>query len=81
MPITPPSKALNKGSGFLGRIIWNLIAQKKPIINKGPNIHGRGMLILYATKPPNTAKNILNKYFNLFYQYKFNILEINLALH
>ena len=81
VPIIHPSKALKKGSGFLGSFIWNLKAQKKPMINKGPNIHGRGILILYATKPPNTARNILNKYFKLFYQYKFNFLKINLALH
>ena len=46
VPITDPSKALNNGSGFLGSFISNLMADKKPIKNKGPNIHGRGMLIL-----------------------------------
>ena len=61
VPITHPSKALNKGSGFLGSVILTLMAHKNPIKNKGPNIHGRGKLILYATKPPNTAKRILKK--------------------
>ena len=46
VPITHPSKALNKGSGFLGSIISTLMAHKKPMKNNGPNIHGRGMLIL-----------------------------------
>ena len=46
VPITHPSKALNKGSGFLGIVISTLIIHKNPIKNKGPNIHGRGMLIL-----------------------------------
>ena len=40
------SKALNKGSGFLGSVISTLMAHKKPIKNNGPNIHGRGKLIL-----------------------------------
>ena len=61
VPITHPSNALAKGSGFLGSFISILIAQKKPIINKGPNIHGRGMPILTANNPPITAKNILSK--------------------
>ena len=61
VPITHPSKALNKGSGFLGSYISTLMAHKNPIKNKGPNIHGRGISILYATKPPNTAKKILKK--------------------
>ena len=46
VPITHPSKALNNGSGFLGSVILTLMAHKKPIKNNGPNIHGRGMLIL-----------------------------------
>ena len=46
VPITHPSKALKKGSGFLGSVILTLMAHKKPIKNNGPNIHGRGMLIL-----------------------------------
>ena len=46
VPIIHPSKALNKGSGFLGSVISTLMAHKKPIKNNGPNIHGRGMLIL-----------------------------------
>ena len=45
-PITHPNKALTNGSGFFGSFISNLRAQKKPIINKGPNIHGRGIPIL-----------------------------------
>ena len=61
VPIIHPSKALNNGSGFLGSFISKLMAHKKPIKNKGPNIHGRGISILYATKPPNTAKKILKK--------------------
>ena len=61
VPITHPSKALNKGSGFLGSVILTLMAHKKPIKNNGPNIHGRGMLILKATKPPIIPKNILKK--------------------
>ena len=74
-PMTHPSKALTKGSGFLGSFISTLSAQKRPIINKGPSIHGRGMPILYATKPPDTAKNILSKYFKSFYQYKINVFK------
>ena len=61
VPITHPSKALNKGSGFLGSVILTLMALKKPMKINGPNIHGRGMSILYATKPPNTPKNMLKK--------------------
>ena len=69
VPITQPSKALTNGSGFLGIFISTLKAQRKPIRNRGPNIHGRGIPILFATKPPIIAKKILNKYFKLFYQY------------
>ena len=61
VPITHPSKDLNKGSGFLGSVISTLMAHKKPIKNNGPNIHGRGISILYATKPPITPKIILKK--------------------
>ena len=73
--MTHPSKALTIGSGFLGSFISNLRAQKRPMINKGPNIHGRGIPILNATKPPNTAKNILSEYFKLFHQYKINVFR------
>ena len=73
--MTHPSKALTKGSGFLGSFISTLRAQKRPIINKGPSIHGRGIPMLFATKPANIAKNILNKYFKLFYQYKINVFK------
>ena len=75
VPITHPSKALTNGSGFLGSFISTLSAQKRPIINKGPSIHGRGIPILCATKPPNTAKNILSKYFKSFFQYKINVFK------
>ena len=74
-PMTHPSKALTNGSGFLGSFISTLSAQKRPMINKGPSIHGRGIPILCAEKPPNTAKNILSKYFKLFYQYKVNVFK------
>ena len=73
--MTQPSKALTNGSGFLGSFISTLRAQKKPMVNKGPSIHGRGIPILYATKPPNTAKNIESKYFKLFYQCKINVFR------
>ena len=46
VPITHPSKALTNGSGFLGIFISTLRAQKKPMRNRGPNNHGRGMPIL-----------------------------------
>ena len=66
-PTTQPSKALNNGSGFFGIFISTLHAQKKPIINKGPSIHGRGIPIFLAKKPPTMPRAILKKYFKLIY--------------
>tara|TARA_Y200000002_G_C22594021_1_gene626519 strand:- start:121 stop:426 length:306 start_codon:yes stop_codon:yes gene_type:complete len=66
-PTTQPSKARNNGSGFFGIFISTLHAQKKPIINKGPSIQGRGIPIFLAQKPPTIPKVILRKYFKLIY--------------